>query len=383
MLPTLATMNTSTSLQTAWHNFWVLKKNRPEPAWARLLITTGLGLAIAVAVVTVAGLFSGNLGRWVWWRNNLAVNGVICLCITFTIHGMYRSLELILSDATLQRITAWRDWRVGALFSGIGISGALLGGLLGLGMISLLFQVDAWTTFTAQPRAIGNFLVITALITLLNWVYWRSVAKRQALHLQATESQLRLLQAQIEPHFLFNTLANVQSLMDYDPPRAKAMLEAFTDYLRSSLGQLRTTQCTLAAELEMVKSYLLLMQIRMEERLRYHIEVSNPAGAALLPPLLLQPLVENAIRHGLEPKVEGGTVRIVASIHGSNLTIKVVDDGMGSAATKRSGPVGSGLALDNIRARLQTRYRDNARITLESTPQGTCVTLSLPLENLP
>jgi len=376
-------MNTLHPLQEAWRTFWVLRKHRPEPAWARLLIDTALGLAIALVLVTLAGFFSGNLGRWVWWRNNLAANIVISLCIVFTIHAMYRSVELLLSEATIQRITAWRDWRAGAFFSAIGISGSLIGGVLGLAMISLIFQVDAWSTFTAQPKAISNFLVITALITLANWIYWSWHAKRQALQLQATESQLRLLQAQIEPHFLFNTLANVQSLMDYDPPRAKAMLEAFTDYLRSSLGQLRITQCTLSTELDMVNSYLLLMQIRMGERLRFHIDMADAVGAALLPPVLLQPLVENAILHGLEPKVEGGTVRIAAALQGGRLSITIEDDGMGSAASVRPGPAGTGMALDNIRARLQTRYGANASIALESVPTGTRVNLQLPLETLP
>jgi two-component sensor histidine kinase len=373
-------MNTTHPLKEAWRTFWVLKKHRPEPAWARLLIDTALGLAIALVLVTLAGMFSGNLGRWVWWRNNLAANIVISLCIVFTIHAMYRSLELLLPEAAIQRITTWRDWRAGAFFSAIGISGSLVGGVLGLGMISLIFQVDAWTTFTAQPRAMSNFLLFTALITLGNWVYWRSHAKRQALQLQATESQLRLLQAQIEPHFLFNTLANVQSLMDYDPPRAKAMLEAFTDYLRSSLGQLRATQCTLAAELDMVKSYLLLMQIRMAERLQYRIELEDRAQTALIPPLLLQPLVENAIRHGLEPKVDGGTVRIDAKVAGSQLTITIEDDGRGDAAPRHSDSAGIGMALENIRARLHTRYGENASILLETRSAGTRVTVQLPLD---
>jgi two-component sensor histidine kinase len=382
-MPTLAIMSTSHPIDTAWRTFWVLKKQRPEPTWARLLITTALGLSIGVILVTLAGLFSGNVGRWAWWRINLAANLVVCLCIAYTMHALYRSLELLLTEAALQRITSWRDWRAGVFFSILGISGALLGGILGLAWISLLFQVDAWATFTAQPRAIRNFLVITALITLVNWIYWRWHSKRQSLQLQATESQLRLLQGQIEPHFLFNTLANVRSLMDYDPAVAKAMLEAFTDYLRSSLGQLRKTQCTLSAELDMVKSYLLLMQIRMGQRLRYQIEVGNKAGAAVVPPLLLQPLVENAIRHGLEPKVDGGTVRIAASIQGLHLTISVEDDGMGSAAQVHPGSAGNGMALENIRARLQTRYGENATLALEPTPAGTRVTLQIPMETLP
>lgn len=375
-------MNLPRPLEQAWRTFWVLKKHRPEPAWARLLITAGLAFGMAVILVTLAGLFSGNLGRWVWWRNNMAVNLVVCLCISYTIHALYRGLELSLSDAMLQRITGWGDWRTGVFFSAVGISGALLGGLIGLGIISLLFQVDAWATFNAQPRAIRNFLVITALITLVNWVYWRGYSKQQALQLQATEAQLRLLQAQIEPHFLFNTLANVQSLMDYDPARAKTMLEAFTDYLRSSLGKLRTTQCTLSAELDMVKSYLVLMQIRMGERLHYQIDMADSAGAARVPPLLLQPLVENAIHHGLEPKVEGGTVRIAASVQGLFLTIRIEDDGMGSAASQRSSAAGSGLALENIRARLKYRYGESATIVMETMPAGTRVSVQLPLEYL-
>jgi len=376
-------MNISNSLQAAWRTYWVLKKHRPEPAWARLALTTALGLCIGVVLVTLAGLFSGNLGRWVWWRYNLAANLVICLCISYTIHGIYRGVELLLPETTLQRIAGWRDWRAGVFFSGMGIGGALLGGLLGLAWISVIFQVDAWGTFTAQPRAISNFLAITAVITLGNWVYWRAHSRRQALQLQATESQLRLLQAQIEPHFLFNTLANVQSLMDYDPPRAKAMLEAFTDYLRSSLGQLRSTQCTLHAELDMVKSYLLLMQIRMDERLRFQIDIADAAAGALVPPLLLQPLVENAIRHGLEPRVDGGTVRIAAISQGARLTITIEDDGMGGIAPVPTHQAGNGMALENIRARLQTRYGDNATIALEPMPQGTRVTLQLPLEIVP
>jgi len=188
--PTLEFMNILDSLREAWWAFWVLKKHRPEPFWARLLITTVLGLGIAVVLVTVAGLFSGNVGRWVWWRNNLLANIVVCLCITYTIHVMYRSLELLLSESALQRINDLRDWRAGLFYSVVGISGALLGGLLGLAWISLIFQVDAWASFTGQPRAISNFLVITGLITMVNWVYWRWHSKRQALQLQATESQL-------------------------------------------------------------------------------------------------------------------------------------------------------------------------------------------------
>ena len=110
-MPTLAIMSTSHPIDTAWRTFWVLKKQRPEPTWARLLITTALGLSIGVILVTLAGLFSGNVGRWAWWRINLAANLVVCLCIAYTMHALYRSLELLLTEAALQRISSWRDWR--------------------------------------------------------------------------------------------------------------------------------------------------------------------------------------------------------------------------------------------------------------------------------
>jgi sensor histidine kinase YesM len=222
--------------------------------------------------------------------------------------------------------------------------------------------------------------LISVVITGLNWVWWRVRARRQALKLQATESQLRLLQAQIEPHFLFNTLANVQSLIDYDTPRAKAMLEAFTDYLRSSFNQLRRTDATLGAELDMAQSYLNLLQIRMMERLTFTLDVAPELRNAVLPPLLLQPLVENAIHHGLEPKVEGGHILISAVVRGANLDISVQDNGLGLDAPLRPGRAGQGIALANIRARLATRYAQRASLSLEQLPAGTRATIRIPLE---
>ncbi|HEX7438307.1 MAG TPA: histidine kinase, partial [Caldimonas sp.] len=129
---------------------------------------------------------------------------------------------------------------------------------------------------------------------------------------QATEAQLRLLQAQIEPHFLFNTLANVVGLIEADPPRAKLMLESFIDYLRSSLGGLRGERHTLGEEIDLIDAYLRVIAIRMAHRLHYEIDVPDALRALPLPALSLQPLVENAVVHGLEPKIEGGRVRVDA-----------------------------------------------------------------------
>jgi len=242
-----------------------------------------------------------------------------------------------------------------------------------------LFRIDALGSFLNQPGNLRMFVFLALLITGLNAAWWKMRIKQQDLQLAATEAQLRLLQGQIEPHFLFNTLANVQSLIDYDAPRAKQMLEAFTDYLRASLGQLRDGNSTLGAELDMAQSYLQLLQIRMNERLSFQIEASAEARAAVLPPLLLQPLIENAIHHGLEPKVEGGRVLIRAQVIRGRLEVQVDDDGLGLDAPRRPGrKAGAGLALGNIRARLQSLYPHNASLQLTQQAVGTLATLTLP-----
>ena len=198
---------------------------------------------------------------------------------------------------------------------------------------------------------------------------------------RATESQLRLLQAQIEPHFLFNTLANVQSLMDHDLPKAKHMLQSFTDYLRASLGTLRNDNSPLDHELQLAQSYLQLLQARMEDRLRFSIVADAAARAQPLPPLLLQPLVENAVVHGLEPSIAGGSVGINARVEGGQLVIEVMDDGLGlNAAPKGRARSGAGMALDNVRQRLATRYGDAATLTLTDAAPGTRARITLPLQ---
>lgn len=196
---------------------------------------------------------------------------------------------------------------------------------------------------------------------------------------QLARAQLRLLQAQIEPHFLFNTLANVLSLIDVNPGKAKEMLERFIAYLRSSLAISRQEQSTLAREEEMLRNYLTLLQIRMAERLTYSIQVDPELSAHPFPPMLLQPLVENAIKHGLEPKIEGGFVSIRVWREGDRMKVDVHDDGLGFAA-KTSMQDGSGVGLSNLRERLAVLYDDEASLTIEDAQPGTRVHLNLPYQ---
>jgi LytS/YehU family sensor histidine kinase len=219
------------------------------------------------------------------------------------------------------------------------------------------------------------------LLTFVFHQFFAVKARQMVAEKRAAEAQLRLLQGQIEPHFLFNTLAGVLSLIDHEPAKAKQMLHDFTEYLRTSLGQLRSDNGPLSQELDLAEHYLRLLGARMEDRLHWHIEADDAARRAWVPPLLLQPLVENAIHHGLEPQLAGGTVQVSARVQGRQLVLEVSDDGRGLDAPPRLGArKGSGMALQNIRERLQSRYGHLASLELLPARPGTRVVMRLPLE---
>jgi sensor histidine kinase YesM len=196
------------------------------------------------------------------------------------------------------------------------------------------------------------------------------------------EARLRGLQAQIEPHFLYNTLANVVGLIGTDPKQAQHMLERFIDYLRASLAASRADHATLGAELDMIAAYLDVLGVRMGARLRYRFDIGPGCRDLVLAPMLLQPLVENAVAHGLEPKVEGGEIVLGAQLHDGQLRIEVSDTGVGlSGAPPKAG---GGVGLSNLRARLRSLYAGQAQVQLlENQPCGITVRLVLPLKETP
>ncbi len=194
---------------------------------------------------------------------------------------------------------------------------------------------------------------------------------------QLTEARLKVLQAQVEPHFLFNTLANVQALTEVDPAAANQMVGHLIQYLRSSLPRMRQTVSTVAQEIELVEAYLNILKMRMGERLSFFIDVSDAAKSVSFPPMMLPSLVENAIKHGLEPQREGGSIEIVAKVVGTQLVVSVADSGRGLVATSET--VG-GVGLTNIRERLAALYGDAARLTLEERPErGVLATITMPI----
>jgi len=205
-------------------------------------------------------------------------------------------------------------------------------------------------------------------------------ARAETIERQALQAQLRLLQAQIEPHMLFNTLANLQGLIAIDPQQASRMLDHLIQYLRATLSATRAETTTLAQEFEAAEAYLGLMAVRMGARLAYRCILPAELRSARLPAMLLQPLVENAIIHGLEPKIEGGTVTVEASARAGLLEICVSDTGLGLDDTQTAAK-GTGVGVTTTRERLQVLYGARAALTLiPAQPHGVLARLTLPLE---
>ena len=196
---------------------------------------------------------------------------------------------------------------------------------------------------------------------------------------QLMQAQMRMLQAQIEPHFLFNTLANIQTLIPRAPDKASLMLDNFIAYLRQSLTASRAQEGTVKQEVDLLRNYLELLKIRMGDRLQFEFEIEPDLQSASLPPMLLQPIVENAIKHGLEPKVEGGRVRISAQRSGELMVLTVADNGLGFSDHADSS--GAGVGLANLRERLAVLYDGQATLTVADAAPGTVITITAPYTN--
>ncbi|WP_210444669.1 sensor histidine kinase, partial [Vibrio crassostreae] len=191
-------------------------------------------------------------------------------------------------------------------------------------------------------------------------------------------SQLKQLQSQIEPHFLFNTLATINVLIESDSVKAKLMLEKLTDLLRVTLKNSRTEQSTIAQEVDLLDAYLNIQKIRLGDRLVYSIETNDISDQQVIPPFLIQPLVENALTHGIEPKASGGEVNIRIAQQTDQIKIEVSDSGAGLKTP--SIAAGHGVGLSNIRQRIDTLYGDKASLTITEQAEGGVVsTILLPL----
>jgi sensor histidine kinase YesM len=240
-----------------------------------------------------------------------------------------------------------------------------------------------------RPIPFLLFIIVSAIVKVAAGGKRRAdLAARQAtqradteqLERTVLEARMEALQAQIEPHFLFNTLGSIDQLIQTDPPRASKMQQSLIRYLRSSMPQMREGgRPTLGQQVDMCKAFLDIMEVRMEERLHAVVNVPEGLKSAVFPSMMLLTLVENAIKHGLEPRASGGKVEIGAEIVHGQLTVHVQDDGLGFAP---KGDGGVGLA--NIRERLKALYATRAELIITVPPTGgTCATIKVPYEVAP
>jgi signal transduction histidine kinase len=376
-------MTSSCTTSTTSHPLELIPLFRRWPSSPlRDFVYTGLwNSIIAVFLTGAAMMFDQRIGFLailvpVWLISNL---------VGYLIHGSFSALERLLRGwPSRSRGMPRRLYHVGVtalcVLLGVAIGNALLNGrhplyyfgsaavLAPLVPFTLLMAGVMFVVFMAGDRRIAR----------------ETLAARQSEQMAAAaqllaEARLRALQAQIEPHFLYNTLANVLSLIDTKPAQASHMLERFIDYLRASLTASRAEHATLGAELDLAAAYLDVLAVRMGERLRYRIEVDAAARALRIAPMLLQPIVENAVMHGLDPKVDGGEIVIRARAHDDALCIEVADSGAGLSA-KPPRP-GGGVGLANLRSRLRSLYGSSAEVQLlENQPCGVLVRVLLPLD---
>jgi signal transduction histidine kinase len=305
----------------------------PPPLWVQVAWIVAFSVLTASGF-TILGFVShaDTIAKWLdlrRWVVEFARNLAVSLSVGAVILLLFRIAFALLGRG---RIVLLHGWRRSVFFAAVPMLGTAIGWPIGMAL-----AFGDLSRF--QGLSSGNVVAIVVLTVLISLGFhtWFSLRTRQIrAEMRANEAQLRLLQGQMEPHFLFNTLATVISLVDADPPRAKHMLEALTDYLRASLGSLRHDDSTVGAELDLAARYLQLMRSRMGERLRFELDADASTRGAALAPLLLQPLIENAVKHGLEPQVDGGTVRVsvrrVREDGRELLRICVDDDGAGLAA---------------------------------------------------
>ena len=202
------------------------------------------------------------------------------------------------------------------------------------------------------------------------------VAEEESLKRQLAEAKMAAMQAQVEPHFLFNTLASIDHLIETDPPRASQMQKNLIALLRAAMPAMRDKATSLGRELDVVRPYLEILKVRMGERLQGQVSVPEGLYSADFPPMMLQSLVENAIKHGLEPKADGGALTVAAQVAHGKLEVSVADTGVGFA---RAATAGTGMGLQNIRERLKLIYGDAAELRIsDNTPSGTRVSIVVP-----
>jgi hypothetical protein len=337
----------------------------------RNLVYTGIWSSmIGLALTAVQALNSRERG----FIDLLPHTLVVANLVGYMIHGGLIGLNTLLRG--------WPRRLTGLLrlaYYVVTVSTLVLGGIV---IGSALTQGRNPLPYMFQLRALLPLLPFALATAVFMYIVSAAGRRRAEADLQAAqqrediaataqmlaEARLRALQAQIEPHFLYNTLANVLSLIDSQPAQARHMLERFIDFLRASLHASRADHATVGAEFDLAAAYLDVLRVRMGERLRYRIDADPQLRALAIAPMLIQPLVENAVMHGLEPKIEGGTIVLAASLLDGALCVEVRDDGVGIGnAPARAG---GGVGLANLKARVRSLHAGQSHGEIHGESHG-------------
>jgi signal transduction histidine kinase len=350
---------------------------RPLAYVARhLVVSVPLCTFIALFLSTV---FDEPLGRMLVFSFSI---GLSCQLL---IDGGHHALAwwLARSQPEHEPLHRWPGWQWTVPIIVLGVAGGIeIGYTIAGWILGIPAGPPAWGNWRSWFIILSTCLLASIGVTAFFWSRARlAAAGAQAERAQraAAENQLKLLESQLEPHMLFNTLANLRVLIALDPPRAQAMLDRLIAFLRATLNASRVGTHALSAEFDRLADYLALMQVRMGPRLAFSFDLPPELRDTPLPPLLLQPLVENSIAHGLEPKVEGGRIDIRAAREGTMLVLTVRDSGVGLSIA--ASTQGTRFGTQQVRDRLATLYGNRATFTLEPTTDGGAeARITLPLQ---
>ena len=353
----------------------------PSDRWRRFALRGARVVGSAVVIATCL---------WALMRQPFSTTIVYSLCISLSSWLIIDLSRMTVASRTQRWFGKsargdgkWPGW-IWMLF--IVVIGAVLGYAIGNEIGNRITGLRLPGPFNANLRETFALLV-TALVPAVTITYFfqsREVIANQKAEVEraerlAAEQQLKLLESQLEPHMLFNTLANLRALIGVDPERAQAMLDRLIALLRASLAGSRVGAHTLAVEFDRLRDYLALMEIRMGPRLATSFALPAELADALVPPFLLQPVVENSIKHGLEPKRDGGRIDVTAEREGATLVLRVRDTGAGTSRGLASADGGFGLA--HVRERLTTLYESAGSFALvpaDDAAGGMLATVRLP-----
>jgi two-component sensor histidine kinase len=288
-----------------------------------------------------------------WWMWALLTPAIVRLSRRFPLHGT-------------------RAFRHAAIHAAAGAAVAIAKLVVDRAVFGWL---TGFRTYLLVSTLALNFVIYAGIVAAAHGIeYYRRSRERDQLEARLAEARLQLLGMQLQPHFLFNTLNTIAEMVHEDPDKADAMIAALSDLLRRTLDLGPSQEVTLDEELALVERYLDIQRARFGDRLRVHVDADPASRAARVPALLLQPLVENAIRHGLARTRDAGRIDIDASANGDTIRIAVVDDGPGEAT---AGPERTGLG--NTRARLHALYGEAASLELtHERGHGTRVVVCIP-----